>query len=212
VRPALAAALLALAGGARAEVVWDRVVAEVPADPAASETSAWFRCRNTGREPLRIISLESACGCTTSTCEQRELAPGASTAVLLTLAFGERGGHQDRAVDIGFSDGETAQLRIIADVPALFEVDQRYLRWRIGDCEPRVARIMVREPVTLGRFEVGPMAHFTTDVREIVPGRCYEVLVTPREVDQPRLEYLVIDTDHPVAARARLTLFATITP
>ena len=79
-----------------------------------------FRFTNAGAEPLRLVRVEAACGCTTPDWTDAALAPGASGTLAVVYDPAGRPGPFDKTVFVATEAGDSVVLRITGSVePAL---------------------------------------------------------------------------------------------
>ena len=79
-----------------------------------------FRFTNAGAEPLRLVRVEAACGCTTPDWTDDALAPGASGTLAVVYDPAGRPGPFDKTVFVATEAGDSVVLRITGSVePAL---------------------------------------------------------------------------------------------
>jgi len=123
-----------------AALSWKELVLERTSDEGASSLEVTYRFRNTSQSPVRIVSVETSCGCTTATLKKADYSPGESGELNVVFNLVGRIGLQEKTITVVTSDapGRGTILTLRVRIPALFEVSPRLLWWEVG--EPAVGK------------------------------------------------------------------------
>jgi hypothetical protein len=208
--------MLALALGWHAAVAgavsWAQTEQRVLPARDAGAVEADYRFTNGGDQALGI-TVTTTCNCTEATADQQSYAPGEHGCVHVILRLGDGSGPLQKGILVTFSDGETKQLLLRTEAPAIFVVSERFLHWRCGaPCEPHRVRVDVAPPCTVHSLCARQARIVDIQASVLVPGHSFLVTVTPKSTAKPDLDYLTIDTDHPNRERSEIKLFVDITP
>lgn len=200
----LAAALAALAPVASAQ---GRLAFESPSADLGrfAETGGpvthTFRFTNAGDAPLRLVSVEASCGCTTPSWTQDAVAPGASGAIEVAYDPAGRPGDFDKAVFVRAEGAEPAAvtLRIEGVVrPALADTGVRIGALAFRATTVDVGEVRAGEPLqTSVQFANAGERPVRIDRVEAPEG--VEVVFPPRAVFPDKLGGLFVTVDDPAA-------------
>ncbi|HYF03136.1 MAG TPA: DUF1573 domain-containing protein [Patescibacteria group bacterium] len=98
--------------------------------PTQSPLSTVLKITNAGNEELKINDVKVGCGCTTTGLEKKELAPGETTSMTVSLNVGTNTGGVTKSVSILSNDPETPTKLVLLKaevVRALQFVPAQYL-------------------------------------------------------------------------------------
>lgn len=157
--PGLASLALAGAAFAVSPLQWTTRVAELTARPGAETAVAVFPFKNTGAQPVRIVQVTAACGCTSATSTKDVVAPGEAAEIRAVFTIGERAGLQEKQIYVATDapDAEREELVLRLDIPLIAQVTPRLLLWRAGDApEPKQAAVRVFASEAFERLELVP--------------------------------------------------------
>ncbi|MBC7368220.1 MAG: DUF1573 domain-containing protein [Undibacterium sp.] len=144
-----------------------------------------FKVLNTGTVPLEITDIRPACGCTTAGDWTRRIAPGGSGHIPIDLATAQFAGPIAKTVTVSSNDPDhpTTVLEITGTVwtpvfisqpvvifPALTQLDQVVSR-------TVSIRHQVEGPLRLTDLQ-SDKSTFRPELKEIVPGREFELTIT----------------------------------
>jgi hypothetical protein len=182
--------LLLLAGGPAylAALQWETTDLQLQARPGQESMTVTFPFRNTGNQPVRILSVDPSCSCVSAGPEKAVCAPGESGAIRVELNLTGYIGRVRRTLAVETDDpaGKFAELILTVDIPELVTIVPRFLFWRVGDQpEARSAEIVVTEPktTTVGNIECDN-PRFRT---QLIPGPAgrYRLVIKPVDTQQP---------------------------
>src|SRR5580700_9142123 len=88
---------------------------KIEGNPTAGQESfeAVFTFKNTGEKPVRIISIEPSCGCTTATAEKKSYAPGETGELKAKVDLRGRAGHQEKIIAVTTDDTPKAPVSLV---------------------------------------------------------------------------------------------------
>jgi hypothetical protein len=115
----------------------------------ADSLNCEFRLRNTGAQPIRIIKIDSTCGCTLATAASQTIASGASVPVFIQVAWAHASGAKEESIHI------TTEPKL--DEPLVLRVR--------GTIMSTV--VLVPTVISFGKLEPGEKA---SSIIEVVPG------------------------------------------
>lgn len=192
---------------------------------ARAETE--FVLSNRGDAPLKIKSVQPACGCTVASFDA-EIAPGASGKVRATLDTKTLAGSVAKSITVLSNDPKTprATLTIRAEIVAFVEVSPGFARLLQVQTQPRqVAAVTLwsGDGVPLEVLEVRPPETWIeasarrAEPAELRPGGPaeqwrLEISVTPEAPLGPLTDKLVVRTSHPQQPELEIPLSGFVRP
>ena len=116
-----------------AGLTWDKpeVLLDLDSSMAGGETV--FSFVNDGAEPVKILNIKPGCGCTVPVLEKSEYAPGERGSFSARFTTGERRGSYQVPVHVQLSDGEVAELSLVAQIRELVKYSPPNLQWAAGE-------------------------------------------------------------------------------
>lgn len=144
-----------------------------------------FTVTNAGSEPLRIISVNPSCGCTTAGEWDREIAPGKSGRIPIEFNPANFSGVVTKAIVVTTNDPArpTQVLELKANVWRPFQVQPTFANFLPVEGEPatetKVIRIVYNgdAPAELGA-PVCSDARFKAELKAVRPGKEFELHVS----------------------------------
>lgn len=90
---------------------------------------------NAGSQPVKILRVETSCGCTTVTLLRDTYSPGETGEIMVDFEIGGFTGRQEKQVWVktDVDPDHPEQLRLVVDVPQLLNIVPRIIWWSIGD-------------------------------------------------------------------------------
>ena len=127
--------LTALARPAAGALSWDTLAFDRVAALGASSEDFTFHFRNSGGRPVRILAVQTSCGCTSAALAKQTYAPGESGDLQVTYRFGGQVGAQEKTVTVTTDAAPDAPTVLVlrVQIPELFSISPRLLWWSIGD-------------------------------------------------------------------------------
>jgi hypothetical protein len=98
-------------------------------DASASDVVAHYRFTNRGSAALTISTVRSTCGCTTTTLEKTTYQPGESGEIIADFSLGDRGGMQDKLIEVYHDHAPPQVLHLRADLPPGPTIAPNFVSW-----------------------------------------------------------------------------------
>lgn len=174
---------------------WERTAIEIAAKPADKTVTADFAFRNTTDHPVEIRKIRTSCGCTVAESAKKSYAPGEQGAVKAVFTIGGRKGKQEKTIIVETSEKKSSDVLILrVNLPDTVKVNKEMLNWNIGDpLEAQSFEVSVVESGSAKVVNALPLGTgFQADLKELEPGKKYEIVVKP------------LSTEHPAEAALRL--------
>jgi hypothetical protein len=149
---------------------------------------AVFPFRNTGDEPVRIVSVVPSCSCMTAELVKQSFLPGEAGEIRADSDFWEKVGHQVKSIAVTTDDpsGRATVLKLIVDIPESVVVSPRFLFWRAGSTpEEKNFEIVLTAPTQMEMGEIQCGNPLFVARLEPEPGDRYRLLVKPSDTQQP---------------------------
>ena len=206
--------LVLFVSSARAQLVWERTVHELRAEPGDEKVEAVFRFRNAGAYPVTITRLTSSCGCTTARLEKELYAPGERGEITAVFKIGSRTGIQKKTIEVRTEPPSSAPvyLGMITDIAENVELDRRVVFWSRNE-QPVAREIHVKVLQSAPLRIVGVKSsepRLQATLREIVHGREYIVQVKPSSTSAALRGEVVLTSDSPASSPQVFTVRARV--
>jgi len=193
--------LLLFTGTAFGELTWETTQQTFNSKATDEFVIAKYKFTNTGTTPVKIENVRTSCGCTTAALQKKEYAPGESGEIETRFTFSGRTGRQQKAIMVQTSDKPNAPtiLQLEVNIQETVKIEPQAVLWRIGDQPtPKSIRIEVANDAPVKVVSVTPdNSAWKVDVKELKPGKEYEVEITPDNATEPQSVTLQIKTDYP---------------
>ena len=199
---------------AQAQLVWEKSVCQLRAQPGDEMVEAVFRFRNAGTFPVKITQVLTSCGCTTARPEKELYAPGEKGEITAVFKIGSRVGRQNKTIAVHTDPPPEKPifLGMVTEIAESVEMDRRIVFWSRG--EQPVAReihlkVLQSDPIRIVRAESSDPGLRAT-LREIAPGREYLVQVKPADTSAPLRGEVVLFADSPAGSPQTFTVRARV--
>lgn len=204
----------------QAALTFDQTLKEVRAGIDQRKVACDFEFANQTDKPVEIARYESTCSCLLAQVQDGKLLyqPGETGVIRAVFDMGNYTGTIDKALRVWLKGDPIATPSIILTtrihIPVLVEIDPKTARWDTSDQEKPTAKVISitmngEDPIRVTSVESGNPT-FQTDLREIEPGRKYELHVTPTTLTTPALGVIQIRTDAPSPRHATQRAFALV--
>lgn len=176
---------LGLCSPVHAQLRWEKRHLEFHPSPSDTKIVAEFPFANAGKQPVKIKSVETSCGCTTASMDKEIYAPGEKGKITATFEIGGRTGEQEKAVYVVTDDPKEPELALSfkAMIPKILEAHPIFLNWVKGEeLKPKRAEVKV-----LGDFPVHQLDAVSSNPNMLVvvkrgeSGHDFKIVVTPRK-------------------------------
>lgn len=215
--PLFLALSLGLAGLGHAGLVFEADVVQETAGATQETHESKFRFKVEGDKPITITEVQTTCGCLSASADKKTYAPGESGTVSAVITLGSFEGEITKSVYVHSDDPAAGkrQLQMKITIPKLMEITPDVTTWQVGD-EP-VAKIVSIKVLHEKPIEITGVTStrekFTTEVKEIIKGREYQIKITPETTAEPTLGALRISTTCDVPRyKNRLAFFNVVRP
>ncbi len=211
------AALLALSGGARAQLSWLKTEDTFTASATQDVYVAEYPFVNQGAAPVEIRDIKTTCGCTSAELAKRVYAPGESGELVVAFRLRGRRGAQDKRIRVRTDDPSSdVELRLAGTIKELAIVKPIFLLWRQNATPDwKSSTIKVREGAGMRIVSVAPSSEtFEFRLEERTPGLEYELVVRPKtgtaRQDLCVFELALAPVEQTAAAEQRVFVHARI--
>jgi len=187
---ALAAALAACCCPAsQAALVWPQQEIRLQVAADAEVARIVFPFRNAGRGPVRIVSIQPDCDCTTTRLAKDLWAPGETGEIAGTMKLEGRTGRLERRIRVTTDDApdQPVALTFVVEVPELVSIAPRFLPWATGGAsDERWVSIVFSDPQMMRIDEVRcDSPWFQTKLEPTGKPGCYRLGVRPKDGAPP---------------------------
>jgi hypothetical protein len=190
---------LLVSASAVAGLVWERGSQEIESPQSGSrQVEARFAFVNRGTTAIRILDVKTSCGCVASSASKEEVAPGGKGEIVVTFAYGDRVGQQEKSVVVK-TDDPAEPVKVLTFrvfIPQLVQIEPVLLLWRIGETpEPKKMAVKVQSGAEIGGLRATSSSE-EIDVRlekEKTDGQ-YSLVVTPKRTDAPQTAFIRVET------------------
>lgn len=207
-----ALAFLALALPAAAQLQWENPWQNFVRSPEDGSIEVAFAFRNAGKTPVKIRSVKSSCGCTTTRLEKESYGPGEKGVVTAKFVFGDRRGPHRKLVTVKSDDGQVQELNLVVRIEQLLTASPALVFWRRGEpAEPRRVQLTAgngREVRVKGVTSSNPRV--TVKLETVKEGAEYALMVRPADTTRKETAELIVQTDFPPDAPTACKIFARV--
>jgi hypothetical protein len=205
---------LCLVAPAFAQLKWNQPQQVFTPKPGEKTVTARYRFTNVGASPVSIIDIRPSCGCTTATLAKKEYAPGECGEIEAKLNFAGHVGHQEKWIYVttNVAGSEPALLSLAVDIPPEVTIQPEFVMWRVGDpLEPKTMRVVIPDGIPTKLVAVqADNPTMQVRLREVQPGKEWEVKVTPTSTGEPVKAVVTIRSDYPAGNPASYSAYARV--
>jgi thiol-disulfide isomerase/thioredoxin len=176
---------------------------------AGAELTHNFVIKNPGDQVLQLLSVKASCGCT-STGYDKEIAPGAEGKVSAKLNTKNFPGRFSKSITVTTNDPtqQTIHLTLSGTAKQYVSVEPRnaaFTQVQPDEILKRTVRITNNgtEPMKLD-LEADRAGPFTAVLKEVEPGKSYDLEITGQPPYQPKLNRGTFNLTTNVAAQAKI--------
>ncbi len=192
---------IAMVGPLAGEMVFEKSLVEINAQPDDEVVSAEFRFMVKGKEPVTITEYEAACNCLSAEISdggKLVWKPGQSGVIRGKFRMGTFKGTVDKHIILRIAGRpRPIKLTVRVNIPVLFDLQPPTLFWELdGNAGPQSFKIAVKRDKPIKIMEItGTNDQFEHELKTIRDGWEYEIVVTPKQVTTRAFGLLRIRTD-----------------
>jgi Protein of unknown function (DUF1573) len=174
---------------ARASLAWDRTSASETCWAGEETTVTVYHFRNTGTSPVKIISADPSCHCTSVDWPEKAVAPGAEGAITATFTVGGRIGQEDKTISVISDDAPDTPtvLALSINIQRVATISSDTVFWKVGE-KPieKDVEITAADVGRLTAVEAVSNEHsVSVSVRKMDAGKRFVLAITPASTDKP---------------------------
>ena len=210
---AMLGSLVASAGG---RIDWATTERSIAAKPTDTRAVAVYKFRNAGDKPVTFDYVRTSCGCALASLGKRTYQPGEAGQIAVTFTFGHRVGEHTKLIwattDADRPRGTMLVMKAV--IPALLRITPLRTYW-VGGEPPTEKLIDIKvaygRPIRVVKVTSSD-ERVKTSLKEVGPGRHYQVVVKVRETRTPVRATLAITTDFPPREPRTFLAYARVLP
>ena len=215
--PSLATLLFAAASAAGG-LTFEKTLIEFHPGADDTEVVADFPFRNDGDKPVTIAKYDAACTCMKVSVSGGKLdySPGEVGVVRAIFRLTGYQGTTERIVAL-WLEGDppnepSARLTVRAHIPQLVTLEPKTLSWDLHkDPEPKTISIEMDPSTEINVLDTQSSSdNFEIELKTLVAGRSYELVVKPKRTDAPGITAIRIETDSEVESHRIQTAFGVV--
>lgn len=190
-----------LCASARAELQWEKTTVELHPAIGDKQAVGQFKYKNVGDKPVRILSVKTSCGCTTTALKKNDVAPGESGEITATFTIGNRTGAQQKAINVTTDDpqNKTTVLMLQANIVQALTLTPAFVYWHAGE-EAKPKTIVARAGKDLPVKNLDVVSSSPDFLTKVEPGSApgeFKINVQPRQTAKAVMGSLTIKPDYP---------------
>ncbi len=163
---------------------WELMTRKTTVHPVQLSTTLTFPFENTGKQPVRIMKVNSSCGCITTPLPKKLYAPGEKGNLPVTFLLRGRSGLQKKHISIVTSDAPNSPTRlgIEINIPPGIKLSTQRLVWEEEPTHPpKTCRVINQSADPIHLAEVtSTTPSVKAELKTIRPGYEYELIVKPQ--------------------------------
>ena len=180
-----------------------------------TELKIVFPFKNEGDKPVRVINLESTCGCIEATSSRTVYDPGQEGEVVALFELGTFIGTHQKIVymDTAAPDDTRYRLTVTVNIPEVVSIEPKVSKWAVGDpLEEKVIEVkfLAEQPLKITAIET-TRPQFSFEKETIEEGRHYRVTLKPSSTEAPIMGALKFVTDSDIPKYQRALAFFSVT-
>ncbi|MDA0348257.1 MAG: DUF1573 domain-containing protein [Verrucomicrobia bacterium] len=163
-----------------------RIVHEATMDE--SEYTGTFVFKNEGDKAVKILEVNSSCGCTTALPSKRVFEPGESGEISATFDYGEREGKQIKEIRVDTDQEKDPRifLTLEVNIPSAMEFSPSVVMWnRASESDFKAKEVIIEskmgDPIKIMEI-VSSSDLFTHKVTEIEKGKKFSISIAPQNI------------------------------
>lgn len=210
--------MLSLLESSTAQLVFEKRSHFEQAEPGQGKFEVSFSFRNQGTEVVRILDLDSSCGCLSSQTDRMVYGPGESGSLSAVFKLGSMVGTMKKAlyVKTNLSDaqeGKSHILEVSVEIPEIISITPKVLHWQVGEELKQKhydIEIQGEYPIAIKSMN-STRKQMNYELLTLEAGRRYRILMTPSTTEIPIMGALRIGTDSKLRKYRKKMAFFSIT-
>lgn len=198
----------------RADLVTEVPVIELKPKPEDESVTTDFVFYNKGTKPVKVLNIESACSCLSASLDKAVYAPGEKGTGKAEFKVSSFTGRHEKAVHIQTDDPSQSEwvVNFVLDVPEVIKIEPKTLQWWMGDeVDAKTTKVTMLGDAPLKiKGITSTRENVEYSVKEIKPGREYEITVKPKSTNEVMLGALKIETDSTIPKYQRQLAFFSV--
>ncbi len=168
---------------AEASIEWEKKEITVAVHPVQLKKEVDFKFRNTGNDPVELLSMRPSCSCISAHPEKKRYLPGESGTLKVVFDLSNRTGPQKKSVKIITSNNPDQHqiLYLKIDIPEAYLFSTKRLLWESGPKKPTKTVILTN--VSSGAISIGKVTssddRLKIEVKTLREGFEYRLELTP---------------------------------
>jgi len=215
--PSLRSLLLALVLGspAAAELATPQPIIELRPKASDETFSTEFVFENRGSKPVKVLEIQSTCSCLSASLDKAVYQPGEKGKGKADFSLSSFSGRFEKTLHMRTDDPAQPEwvVTFAIEVPELITIKPKTQEWSIdGPAEAKVTKVTINgdEPITITSLSSTREAMQYT-LKEVVPGREYEVTMKPRSTAEVMLGAIKIQTNSSIRRyRSQMAFFSVL--
>lgn len=184
-----------------AQLRWEKRDLEFQLAPSDKKIVAEFPFTNTGKQPIKIKTVKTSCGCTTASMEKETYAPREKGKITAVFEIGERVGEQKKTIYVATDDPGEPELVLSfkATIPQVLEMKPIFLTWCKGEeLMPKTVDVKVLGTYPVNRLDaVSSNPNMRVEVQRVEGSHDFKVILTPKKTGGLATSSIELTPDFP---------------
>jgi len=164
----------------------ERIVHEATLDE--TEYTATFAFTNRGDKAVKILEVNSSCGCTTALPSKQVFEPGESGEISATFDYGQREGKQIKSIRVETDEEKDPRifLTLEVNIPTAMEVSPSVVMWNRAVDSNFTPKEVIIESHTEESIEITEVVAssdlFVYEIQVLEEGKKFALQITPQNI------------------------------
>lgn len=176
---------------------------EINAPADVTSVTADYEFTNKSDKPITITKSDPGCSCVSVQVSEGKLryGPGESGTLRAKFDMTNFSGSVDKMILLFLNDDAADKpsqiLKLKVNIPVLVGIEPKTVKWNLGaKAEPQTIQIKMFEGQTIHVTAIkSSSAAFACELKTVVVGKHYELVVTPQDMNTPGIGVFRIETD-----------------
>lgn len=209
-------AVLGFSSFIHAALEFEKTTVERNAKPEDTELLYQFKFKVTGDAPVIIKEFRALCDCLQIDADRKIYQTGETGIVTVKLQIGTFEGTLVKSFNVITDNAKDQRtlLRCVANLPKVFEISALVTSWNVEaspDSKTVSLKILAGDPMGLKAAKVTGN-NVAAILKEIEPGRSYEIKLTPNSTAKKEIGLVSIETTSSIKKYARCLIYFNILP